>query len=222
MKDLKDDKNGLIWVNYFESDSTPKKSFWEHFKKSTSNSPTYPDLKDTLGQLDTWESKDISKYILPNGEKLGSHIYQKYFDEKRKNLPEHNGKDFKLWVAFDKNNLSSPLGLTLFSYDNFSQKNYIEYIVVNPNSLNIGNGTKMLKSIGDFSQSGSKNSPNPKLYTFIRKDNTASLKLFKKFGFNPVRMEYIDGLTDDILDSPYYALESNDFTKNLDASDLSK
>lgn len=224
MLDIKDNKNNLIWINYFGSNDAPKKSFWEHFKKKTSleAKPNYLSLPDTLKALDSWESSDISKFILPNGEKLGSHIYKKYFDENRVALPEHNGKTFKLWVAFDKSNLSTPLGLTLFSRDKYSNKTYIEYLVVNPEYLRQGNGTRMLKSISEICAPKVQNSEDKNLYTFIRKDNTPSLNLFKKFGFNPIKMEYIDGLTDDILDSPYYPLLSSNFFKTKDEETFTK
>lgn len=222
MINIKDDKNSLIWINYFGSKDTPKKSFWEHFKKKSSLEPksNYPTLLGTLKTLDTWESSDISKFILPNGdENLGNHIYKKYFDKNREIPAEHNGKTFKLWVAFDEKDLSVPVGITLLSHDNFSNKNYIEYLVVNPSSLRQGNGTRMLKSIGEICASKVQNGEDKNLYTYIRKDNTPSLNLFKKFGFNPIKMDYVEGLTDDILDSPYYPLLSSDFFSTQNTND---
>lgn len=217
---IKDSANNLIWVNYFDSKSTQKKTFWDHFKKSSSSQEKdliTPTLTQTFKELESWESEDISKFILPNSsEKLGSHIYGKYFDEKKEILPEHSGKTFKLWVAFDEKNPTNPTGLTLFSFDKFSEKTYIEYIVVNPDRLREGNGTRMLKSIREISTQKMQNSEDKNLYTFIRKDNIASLNLFKKFGFNPIKMEYIDGLTDDILDSPYYPLLADNFFSHKD------
>lgn len=209
-----DNNNNLIWVNYFKDSETTPKSFLAYLKQKFFKPELQgiPTISDSIDIIDSWQSDDIHKFILPNknDDKLGSHIYKKYFDKKKKLLSEHIGKTFNLHVAFDKENRKIPLGLVLTSYDEYTNRDYLEYIVTNPQYLKSGIGTKMLKSMSEDPTIFSKE-PKQGLATFIRTDNIASINLFRKFGFNPQVFEQDETVFENTNNKKYIPFVSLDF-----------
>lgn len=227
MKTFNDKHNNLLWVNYFNKSPNEANNIFDFLKskftKSSSNDVLV--MEEALEKLNSWTSDDITKFVLPNSKSkpLGDHIYGKYFSENREKLPEHLGKTFTLQVAYSDSNHKSPLGIALVSFDDFTQKNYLEYIVVNPKSTHKGNGRKLLNSLIQNPTLYSNNPTNKNLYAFIRKDNLNSIGLFEKNGFTPIATNYANGVYDDFSNSPYIAFlhekildkSSTDLTLNM-------
>lgn len=226
MKTFNDKQNKLLWVNYFNKQKETTNIF--DFLKTKFSKNQYGSvlsMEEAIEKLNNWTSDDITKFVLPNSKSkpLGDHIYSKYFSENRKRLPEHDGKTFTFQVAYNEDNPKSPLGIALVSFDRYTQKNYLEYIVTNPKSTHKGNGNRLLNSLVQNPALYSNNTDNKNLYTFIRKDNLNSIGLFKKNGFTPIATSYADGIYDDFSDSQYIAYlhekildkSSSDLTLNM-------
>ncbi len=226
MKTFDDKQNNLLWVNYFDKqkETTGIFDFLKN-KFSKNQHGSVLSMEEAIEKLNSWASDDITKFILPNSQSkpLGDHIYNKYFSENRERLPEHDGKTFTFQIGYDHTNLTSPLGIALVSFDKFTKKNYLEYIVVNPKSTHKGNGNKLLKSLVQNPTLYSNINDNKNLYAFIRKNNFKSIGLFEKNGFTPIVTNYSGGFYDDFSDSPYIAFlhekildkSSSDLTINM-------
>ena len=97
----------------------------------------------------------------------------------------HIGDDEHKYCFSIKNNSDETVGFILACLFNLSQNNpelIIQYIVLNPNYQNLGYGTEILNEIISNSCDYFSCKPHD-IYANIEKENSASLNLFKKFGF---------------------------------------
>ena len=98
----------------------------------------------------------------------------------------HIGEDEKKYCFSIKNENNETVGFILACVFNIARckpEIILQYIVLNPNYQNHGYGTYILKEL--VSNSNNYFGCKPKnIYANIEKENTASLNLFKKFGFS--------------------------------------
>lgn len=237
MRDYFDKENGIVWVDYFTHDiETPSNTIIEYFKARIAKKamPKPPAVRDDipetlaiLKEFDSWSTSEkgqsIRDYVTlsPESKKgMGSYFFNKYLSPSREKSPNDDYKVFHLVTAFraDKSGKvvdQSPIGTVLLSHENYdvTYKDYLEYIVVNPNIQGKGIGTEMMESMSGNLPffTGDENSRS--LATYIRKNNTASRKLFVNMGFSVYEQPYIEGMSDDICNSNYLSYVNNNFAK---------
>ncbi len=238
MRDYFDKENGIVWVDYFSTEPKNQPStIIEYFKariarKAMAKSPAIrDDIPETLAilrEFDTWSTgekgQSIRDYVAlsPESKKgMGSYFFNKYLSPNKESTPEDEYKTFRLITAFragqdGKVVDTSPIGTVLLSHENYdvAYKDYLEYIVVNPDMQGKGIGTEMMESMSGNLPffTGDENSVS--LATYIRNNNTASKKLFTNMGFRKYVPPYIEGLTDHICNSNYSPYINNNFAKS--------
>lgn len=238
MREYFDKENGIVWVDYFTTENVSQpKSIIEYFKarvarKAMPKSPAVrddiPDTISVLREFDDWSHSDKGKgirdyvTISPESKKgMGSYFFNKYLSPSRDKTPEDEYKSFRLITAFraDKSGKvvdKSPIGTVLLSHENYevAYRDYLEYIVVNPDMQGKGIGGEMMESMsGNFPFfTGDENSVS--LATYIKNHNVASKKLFTNMGFRKYEPPYIEGLTDHICNSNYSSYINNNFARS--------
>lgn len=121
--------------------------------------------------LNTWQDKDIHKFILDDGN-VGDLI---------KGMLDEEYSEYLACFATDSKN--KPLGVAVISLPS-NKTSTIEYVIIDPKQRRKGIGTRMLKSITenliDFSYRFNKAN---QLYATARKDNEGSIKALLKSNF---------------------------------------
>lgn len=237
MRDYFDKENGIVWIDYFSTEPTKQPETMMQYLRARVGRKTMPkppaprtdvpETLDILKEFDSWSSspkgQGIRDYVTlsPESKKgMGSYFFNKYLSPSRPKTPEDEYKSFHLLTAFRANRdgevvNTSPLGTVLLSHENYevTYKDYLEYIVVNPDILNKGIGTEMLESMATNLPFFTRDKDSVSLATYIRKNNTASKKLFTNMGFSLYEQPYIEGLTDHICNSNYASYVNNNFAK---------
>lgn len=229
MRKYLDEKNNILWVDYFNSESKPKSNrFLDYFRnKNTRHTiqldSSIPSTIDALNELDHWtkhsNSEGIKKYILIGKENatLGKYLFNKYIDPNRKVRPEQEDKQFSLYIAYN-NETKNPIGTTLLSHCvgyNALYPDYLEYIVVNPEMQRQGIGTQMMESMSNNFEFFTCDSLSKSLATYVKNDNLSSKALFKGLGFKKFENPYVEGMEDEEVASNYIALVHDDFAMGL-------
>ena len=104
----------------------------------------------------------------------------------------HIGEDERKFCLSIKNQENVPVGFILACMFNLARDNpelILQYIVLSPAYQNLGYGTEVLKELLETPEKHFNIKPN-EVYANIEKDNTASLNLFKKFGFSFTKAPY--------------------------------
>ena len=237
MRDYFDKENGIVWIDYFGTEPTKQPETMMQYirarvgKKTMPKPPAprndVPETLDILKEFDAWSTGDkgqsIREYVTlsPESKKgMGSYFFNKYLSPSKKTTPEDEYKSFHLLTAFRAEKGGEvvdriPIGTVLISHENYevTYKDYLEYIVVNPNLQGQGIGTQMLESMATNLPFFTRDKDSVSLATYIRKNNTASKKLFKNMGFSLYDPPYIEGLTDHICNSNYSSYINNNFAK---------
>ena len=237
MRDYFDKENGIVWIDFFSTDKAIHPSTMMEYlrsrlqKKAMPKPPTREDIPDTMSvlkELDNWSTgekgKGIRDYVTisPESKKgMGSYFFNKYLSPNREKKPDEEYKTFRLITAFraGKDGVvtdQSPIGTVLLSHEDYdiAYKDYLEYIVVNPNILGKGVGTQMMESMTTNLPFFTGDKDSVSLAAYIRKNNTASKKLFVNMGFTKYVPPYIEGLTDHICNSNYDSYINNNFAKS--------
>ncbi len=229
MRKYLDEKNNILWVDYFNDEKKPKSNkFLDYFRNRNSKTiqavdNSIPSTIDALAELDRWSqdknSEGINKYILMGKENtsLGKFLYSKYIDPNREVRPEQEDKQFSLYVAYD-NNTKKAIGTTLLSHCvgyRALYPDYLEYIVVNPKMQRQGHGSKMLESMSNNFGFFTTDDLSRSLATYVKKDNLSSKALFRSMGFRKFENPYIEGMEDESSSSKYIALVHDDFAMGL-------
>lgn len=229
MRKYLDEKNNILWVDYFNEENKPKSNrFLDYFRNRNAKNTiqldnTIPSTIDALNELNHWtehkNSGGIKKYILMGKEnaRLGNFLYAKYIDPNREVRPEQEGKQFSLFVAYN-NNTKKPIGTTLLSHCvgyRALYPDYLEYIVVNPEMQRQGIGSKMMESMSNYFEFFTSDNLSKSLATYVKNDNLSSKALFRGLGFRKYENTYIEGMEDEPLTSKYLALVHDDFAMGV-------
>lgn len=146
------------------------------------------DIESDIFEIKSWENKfnnnpkfeSIKHFILEDNTYYG-------LDEVILTNYEffHIGDDEKKFCFSIKNNFNETVGFIIACLFNLSQNKpelIIQYIVLNPDYQNLGYGTHVLNELITNSIDYFSYRPQD-IYANIEKENSASLNLFKKFGF---------------------------------------
>lgn len=104
----------------------------------------------------------------------------------------HIGEDERKFCLSIINQEEIPIGFILACLFNIERNNpelILQYIVLSPEYQSLGYGTVILKELLEKPEKYFLVKPN-EIYASIEKDNTASLNLFKKFGFSFTKAPY--------------------------------
>ena len=235
MREYFDKQNGIVWIDFFNNPIEKQPSnFIDHIKskllrRAVSQLPPprqdIPDSIETLREFDRWTShpngQGIRDYVTiskKSKEGMGSYFFNKYLSPTRERLSQHENKSFHLVTGFraDKDGSVSdktPIGTVLLSHENYEAiyKDHLEYIVVNPDMQGRGVGTKMLESMSTNLGFFTGDTASQSLVTYIKNSNKASIRLFANMGFKKYTPPYIEGMTDNMYNSPYSSYIHNDF-----------
>lgn len=229
MRKYLDEKNNILWVDYFNNENKPKSNrFLDYFRnrnakviQATDNS--IPSTIDALSGLDRWSQdkncEGINKYILMGKENtsLGKFLYSKYIDPNREIHPEQEDKQFSLYIAYN-NETKKTMGTALLSHCvgyKALYPDYLEYIVVSPEMQRQGIGTQMMESMSNNFEFFTGDHLSKSLATYVKKDNLSSKALFRGLGFRKFENPYIEGMEDEPTSSNYIALVHDNFAMGL-------
>ena len=143
---------------------------------------------------------------------LGDYFNHKYFLPTAPEYSKDTTCNFNQFFAYTNTENSILIGTAILSHcKNNTYKDYLEYLVVNPEFQRQGFGTQILKSIIHnpkiFTQS--KNPTN--LIGYIHKYNTPSIKLVNKIGFD--KFTFTNPIDEDYFNSSAYNTFIYDFKK---------
>lgn len=229
MRKYLDDKNNILWVDYFNNENMPKSNrFLDYFRNKSAKhtiqlDKSIPSTIDALNELDHWtkhtNSEGIKKYILIGKENtsLGKFLYSKYIDPNREIRPEQEDKQFSLYIAYN-NETKKAMGTALLSHCvgyKALYPDYLEYIVVSPEMQRQGIGTQMMESMANNFEFFTSDHLSKSLATYVKKDNLSSKALFRGLGFRKFENPYIEGMEDEPTSSNYIALVHDNFAMGL-------
>ena len=213
MRKFEDNKNNLIWVDYHSTDDNTNKSFLYYLVSRFSKKHLYEQPLDVLAhndainQLNTWQDLDkgntIKDYILhgKSNRKLGDYFENKYFNPSSSHVLYSGTNHFYQYFAYrpEKNSHPRLVGTVLINHcddlPNFSD--YIEYIVVNPEEQQKGNGSQMILSILENPTFFTKNKTPSCIVSYIRNTNKNSIKTLLNLGFKKFYQPESIGLNDE-------------------------
>jgi len=222
MKELKDNKTGLIWL-------------MPEIEGYDSDNPifTFEDaslIKDFTKELNEHNSKQIEKYITGGCAQLGSFMLWAAFDKRNvcycfedgklvasavitPNSSLRNKPMLKKYIEYYKQNPSLFEKMTDFISINKAQRAIsraksnnnadIDYLVVIPPEQGRGLGTRAISSIVNNTQFFAPKTRVKSLLTQIHTRNIASQKAFKRNGFEKCPLKDTEGRTniDDYLNT---------------------
>lgn len=224
MKEFKDSNNNLIWINFHDNANENIIGLLSFIKAKILNKSSMQIFshQDAIKTLNTWNDLDtqgnIKKFINKNHNlPLGDFLEHKYFLPLAPEYLSDDSCQFYQYFAYQNiDNNPTLVGTVLINHtDKFEFKNYIEYLIVNPEFQRKGIGTRMLSSIIENPDKFT-HSDNPEdLIGYIHKDNTASLHLVKKLGFKEFAHKSF-WQEDYLLSSQYYTYIYNIKEMNFD------
>ena len=208
MRVLRDEKTGLVWV-------TPETIAIKASGEKVFSAEDAKLVREFQMELDTFDSENIKKYVTGQNFKLGEfmsacvdkHNSQYYaFDDGRlvatvlidSKAPLVEEEQLATYAIFCE--MKGVQGIEGYlslkdakrALDNDRQNNnsIIEFLAVSPNHQGRGVGTRAVMSIDQNLDFFSGNVPHNVVSTRINRQNIASLKAFKRNGFETIYNHY--------------------------------